>query len=260
MTTIPSTLDEAVALLVGQIPPKVKQMIKSLGADSACMHMSVGRDIRNEWGLWTGSALRDWFLDRGVWHADDMSSIIISKAIAELKDIDYSIEDDIERFNAHWAEQGVSLEEKLADLGRTTKNGEQSQPECDMQAPPAEANTQSIDTYLKLAKELLDKGLEMCNQDQKLKEENTTCPEMERRVKIMNDIQAEREYQDRQWGGEDNDDDNTLNDWTNFLFRYTSNAIHAPSEAEQRRQLIKVAALAVAAVESFDRNEGFPSN
>jgi len=46
--------------------------------------------------------------------------------------------------------------------------------------------------------------------------------------------------------------------WAAYLGIYTgkATAITAPP-AEQRRQMLKVAAIAVAAVEAFDRNGGF---
>lgn len=76
---------------------------------------------------------------------------------------------------------------------------------------------------------------------------------------IFNDILKEREYQNRKWGVSV-DDKNTINDWTSFMVNYLGKAIAmANSKEEQRLYLIKVAALAVAALESFDRNNGFPN-
>jgi len=74
---------------------------------------------------------------------------------------------------------------------------------------------------------------------------------------ILDEIVAEREYQDGKWGAAF-DDANTVNDWAAYLGIYTgkATAITAPP-AERRRQMLKVAAIAVAAVEAFDRNGCF---
>ncbi len=49
----------------------------SENAAIASSHHSVGQWIRNNWGLWSGSQLKTYFIDLGVKHPDDMSGIII---------------------------------------------------------------------------------------------------------------------------------------------------------------------------------------
>ena len=47
----------------------------------ACAHHTLGMWIRNNFGLWftpQESPLVQWFWDRGLTHADDMSGIILS--------------------------------------------------------------------------------------------------------------------------------------------------------------------------------------
>lgn len=75
--------------------------------------------------------------------------------------------------------------------------------------------------------------------------------------KVLNEVCHEREYQNQRFGTAF-DDKNTLNDWSAYITRYLGNATFATTREEQRCQLIKVAALAVAAVEAFDRNLAFP--
>lgn len=76
---------------------------------------------------------------------------------------------------------------------------------------------------------------------------------------IQQEVAQERLYQDQKWGHEF-DDKNTLNDWNTYLGIYAAKAtaLGTPS-AEQRAQMVKVAAIAVAALEAFDRNNGFPA-
>lgn len=77
-------------------------------------------------------------------------------------------------------------------------------------------------------------------------------------MSIINEIIAERVYQDNKWGTEF-DDQNTINDWGTYINIYLAKATNmAASAAEQRKQLVKVATLAVAAIQTFDRNGQFP--
>lgn len=82
------------------------------------------------------------------------------------------------------------------------------------------------------------------------------------REEILRDIQVEQQYQDAKWGTAF-DDKNTLNDWVAYIARYLGK-VDAPAYglgtlnlAEVQKQLVKVAALAVAAIETLHRNKGF---
>lgn len=74
---------------------------------------------------------------------------------------------------------------------------------------------------------------------------------------IFDQIRKERECQNAKWGVAF-DDKNTANDWSSYVTRYNGNASFAATPNEWRTQVVKVAALAVAALEAFDRNGGLP--
>lgn len=76
---------------------------------------------------------------------------------------------------------------------------------------------------------------------------------------IFDQIVTERQYQDQKWGTSF-DDKNTLNDWAAYINVYLSRALSMENVKKpdaQRVALVKVAALALAALETFDRNGGF---
>lgn len=74
---------------------------------------------------------------------------------------------------------------------------------------------------------------------------------------VLDEIRAEREYQDGQWGTEF-DDKNTLNDWSQYVNIYMAQAAAMTCPPEQQRaNMVKAATLLVAAVEAFDRNGQF---
>jgi hypothetical protein len=77
-------------------------------------------------------------------------------------------------------------------------------------------------------------------------------------MSIWDEIRAERASQDLKHGGISNDDRNTLTDWQNWITRHLNKASMPNFPYGPRYALIRVAALAVAAIEAYDRNKGFP--
>ncbi len=74
---VPKTVDEAVKTLAKILSDEDREYLLENGAIS--MHNSLGRWIRNEWGLWAGSELKDELMNmnKGLNHPDDMSNYII---------------------------------------------------------------------------------------------------------------------------------------------------------------------------------------
>jgi hypothetical protein len=76
------------------------------------------------------------------------------------------------------------------------------------------------------------------------------------RQDIFNEIEAERHAQDQKWGGPDHDDRHGSYDWVAFVARDLGLAVTRPWDAgEFRRRMLRVASLAVAAIEWADRAE-----
>lgn len=70
---------------------------------------------------------------------------------------------------------------------------------------------------------------------------------------ILHEIYTERRKQDEQWGGAHHDDQHGWYDWIRLMemqaFKMSDGC------ADMRERFVKMAALAVAAVESIDRQE-----
>jgi hypothetical protein len=86
---------------------------------------------------------------------------------------------------------------------------------------------------------------------------------IKRQTKIINDIIRERTSQDQQWGGATHDDGHTVEDWYSFRSKFESRALFGARKPERMKEgqdvrgsLIKIAALAVAQLESLDRKAG----
>jgi hypothetical protein len=82
---------------------------------------------------------------------------------------------------------------------------------------------------------------------------------------VYAEVLAERAKQDAQWGGPAHDDTHTTDDWMGEVVQQVKKAAKDVGEAEMcgasvppivRARLIKIAALAIAGVESIDRKAG----
>lgn len=71
---------------------------------------------------------------------------------------------------------------------------------------------------------------------------------------VYEEIQKEREHQDIKWGGPGEDDLNTDHNWIAYIIKQTGQAVTRQGDRSNFRQrMIRVAALAVAAIERCDR-------
>jgi len=72
------------------------------------------------------------------------------------------------------------------------------------------------------------------------------------KAQILQEIRDEREKQDQQWGGRHHDDAHSIEDWLRYMAQQGAKLVfNRPKLCRER--FIKIAALAVAAVESIDR-------
>jgi hypothetical protein len=99
---IPTTLDEAIAHFEKYLSEASHSAIIS-AKDMAQFHFTDGRRIRNEWGLWTGGPLAQWFEKRGIWHADDMSGIILDALQHKLRNQPFDLDAAIQYYKDYWA-------------------------------------------------------------------------------------------------------------------------------------------------------------
>ena len=82
---IPTNLKEAIEELDKELPEDSKEYILEHGALS--VHHSLGRWIRNTWGLWEDhSELKYNMIKLGFIYPDDISNFIIEEYIKHLKE------------------------------------------------------------------------------------------------------------------------------------------------------------------------------
>ncbi len=71
----------------------------------------------------------------------------------------------------------------------------------------------------------------------------------------IDDILVERAFQGQQWGGAANDDKKDWYDWRGLIYKQLTALSMEGTDHARRDRLVKVAALAVAAIESMDRKK-----
>ena len=75
---IPQNLQECLEQLERKLAPDELENIKNHSEkDLFLLHFGLGMWIRNNWRLWEDSALTEWFRERGIDFADDISEVIV---------------------------------------------------------------------------------------------------------------------------------------------------------------------------------------
>lgn len=119
---LPKDLDEAVDLLKTFYKDEIEN-IKSLSEDefNSNVHHAGGQFIRNTWFLWwyeghqfhdawpkEKPAIKQWFEDRKIVHADDISGIIMTCFYRNINGLDYKLDEQIKKYHDHWKGMGYS--------------------------------------------------------------------------------------------------------------------------------------------------------
>lgn len=73
---------------------------------------------------------------------------------------------------------------------------------------------------------------------------------------VLEEIAEERRRQDAKWGGIQHDENHSANDWIAYIAKHAGAAADGEDPGRFRKQMIRVAALAVAAVQAHDSNYG----
>lgn len=108
---IPTSYSEATARLLNSIPDESREHVKK---GESFSHHGFGTFIRNSWGLWRAeSVLSKWFWDNlKIWHADDMSGIILDSVTAAIKGEAFDLDAAVKRYHAHWVKTGIKAGER----------------------------------------------------------------------------------------------------------------------------------------------------
>lgn len=100
----PKNLEEAITQLKLLMTPQDILDMKSAGG-TELYHHGIGLSLRNRWGLWAGP-LSEWFNECGIYHADDMSGIILTSFQRDLRGEPRELGAQIKYYRDFWIRQG----------------------------------------------------------------------------------------------------------------------------------------------------------
>lgn len=95
-------MDLEVPTFYNMIPKTLEEAIQELIKINTLPSQLDSRSIRNEWGLWNGSKLAQWFYENDIYHADDMSAIIIDSYEKTLEGKSIDLKKQIQIYHKHW--------------------------------------------------------------------------------------------------------------------------------------------------------------
>ena len=100
---IPKNLEECFNELKKVMTPEQLDEFKNKKEDNVIeYHHSIGRWIRNNWGLWSESRLAKYFNSIGIHHPDDMSGIILDSFYRHLNGKDIRLEEQVKYYQDYW--------------------------------------------------------------------------------------------------------------------------------------------------------------
>jgi hypothetical protein len=100
---IPSDLNECLAYLDSTITPSnLDTLVRWNEQDMSRAHMGLGLWMRNNWGLWKGSRLSEWFNKHNIWHPDDMSGIILTSYWRHIHNQPIELDAQIGEYIEYW--------------------------------------------------------------------------------------------------------------------------------------------------------------
>lgn len=133
---IPIDLEDSYRELKKMLSPEMLKEIKdtpenTMGGE---YHMGLGMWMRNNWGLWAGSRLAKHFNQIGIFHPDDMSSIIIKGFWHNLNEKKFDLQARVTEFQLYWkvnAEpkaKNCPLDKSLIEVNESLDKSEKNQP------------------------------------------------------------------------------------------------------------------------------------
>ncbi len=120
---IPKDLEDSFKELDKMLSKELKDTIRR-GKESQMSehHFGLGLWLRNNWGLWQGLRLAQWFNKQGIFHPDDMSAIILDSYWRRSNKKPLELAKQIKHYQDYWAK---SATEDAKEKARVKKASEQ---------------------------------------------------------------------------------------------------------------------------------------
>jgi hypothetical protein len=104
---IPTDLDDALVELdrIFVSAGEREKVMRASEDDMIDYHMGLGMWMRNNWGLWGGSRLSEYFNGIGIHHPDDMSEIILDSYWRKLHGKPIDLDGQVRYYQEYWRKQ-----------------------------------------------------------------------------------------------------------------------------------------------------------
>jgi hypothetical protein len=100
---VPTNLEDAFIELKKMLSPELLKEIKEGSEQNMIQyHMSLGLWMRNNWSLWAGSRLGEYFNGIGIFHPDDMSGIVLQSFWRHLNARPIRLEEQVAYYQRFW--------------------------------------------------------------------------------------------------------------------------------------------------------------
>jgi hypothetical protein len=119
---IPKDIEDAINYLDCSIDKQSKEAFKKVPENLATLRLppETGMVLRNKWGLWQeNNVLTNYFHSLGVFHPDDMSSIILLSFHRKLNGKPINLEYQIKKSNEYWKNARLKENEDSLLVNRT---------------------------------------------------------------------------------------------------------------------------------------------
>lgn len=105
---IPESLEQTFPVLTKLLKPEgVEKFRAGTEDDAGSYHFGLGMWMRNNWGLWGGGKLKEWFISHGIQHADDMSGIILTSYWRHLNNVPIELDAQIAYYRDYWRDKNI---------------------------------------------------------------------------------------------------------------------------------------------------------
>ncbi len=108
---IPADVEDCLTELDKMLPEEIiEEMAERTEDEMIRYHHGFGTWLRNNWGLWSGSKLSEYFNSLGIYHPDDMSCIILYSYWRRLNGKPIELEVQIQYYIDFWEEQKTTTD------------------------------------------------------------------------------------------------------------------------------------------------------
>jgi hypothetical protein len=93
--------------------PEYQEWLRLPDEEALSVHHGFGTWLRNTLQLWHNGPANKWFNDHGIYHADDISSIILQSTHRRFNKKHIDLEAQIKAYQKHWAKYDPKVNKGL---------------------------------------------------------------------------------------------------------------------------------------------------